>query len=57
MPTTTEATAIIRRNGRMALPIELRRQMGITAGTRFTVTPDGKSIFLDMKNPDFEILV
>ena len=57
MPTTTEATAIIRRNGRMTLPIELRRQMGITGGTKFTVTPDGKSIFLDIKNPDFEILV
>jgi bifunctional DNA-binding transcriptional regulator/antitoxin component of YhaV-PrlF toxin-antitoxin module len=52
MSASIEATAIIRRNGRVTLPIELRRQMGITGGMTFTVTSDGKSIFLDVKNPD-----
>jgi bifunctional DNA-binding transcriptional regulator/antitoxin component of YhaV-PrlF toxin-antitoxin module len=52
MSTNIQATAIIRRNGRVTLPIELRRQMGITGGTKFAVTSDGKSIFLDIKNPD-----
>lgn len=52
MSANTKATAIIRRNGRITLPIELRRQMGITGGTKFTATSDGKSIFLDIKNSD-----
>jgi bifunctional DNA-binding transcriptional regulator/antitoxin component of YhaV-PrlF toxin-antitoxin module len=52
MSTNIEANAIIRRRGRITLPIELRRQMGITGGTKFAVTSDGKSLFLDIKNPE-----
>ena len=51
MAANIEATATIRRNGRVTLPIKLRRRMGITGGTKLLVTSDGMSMFLDIRNP------
>ena len=52
MPSNIEATAIVRRNGRVTLPIELRRELGIAGGAKVTFTANGKTLFLDFENPD-----
>ena len=52
MSLKTEATATVRRNGRVTLPIELRKTFGIKGGAKFAVTSDGKNLFLDFKNPE-----
>ena len=41
----------VTRKGQIVIPAHLRKRMGITAWTRFTVTDEGLRIFLQIAKP------
>jgi len=47
----TSDSSRVTRKGQIVIPAHLRKKMGITAGTRLTVTDDGLRIFLQIAKP------